>query len=50
MKETNITITFPDKYNEKEILSAIIGQVDVQTFKDLGITIYVPKRYLNWYA
>jgi len=48
MKETTIRIEFPDKYSADEIVNAILSQVDVKSFNNLGINFFTPKDY-NWF-
>lgn len=48
MKEVTIRVNFPDKYSKDEIVNEILSQVDIKSFKNLGINFFIPKDF-NWY-
>ena len=42
MAKTIITIEFPEKFSEKEVLQAIMGDIDVKSLESIGIKFYKP--------
>lgn len=42
MSKTIITIEFPEKFSEKEVLQAVMGDIDVKTLESIGIRFYTP--------
>ncbi len=49
MKTTTIEIAYPDHFTNNEIVNAILGQIDINSLNELGITIYAPKEF-NWFS
>jgi hypothetical protein len=48
MKKCEIIIEYPDRYSNNEVVNAILGQLDIDSFNRLGIKIYIPKEY-SWF-
>lgn len=44
MSRTTITIEFPERFSEKEVLQSIIGEIDVKNLERIGIKLYTPLK------
>ena len=42
MSKTTITIEFPEKFSEKDVLQAVMEEIDVTTLESIGIKFYMP--------
>ena len=42
MAKTIITVEFPEKFSEKEVLQTIMEEIDVKTLESIGIKFYTP--------
>ena len=44
MKEVCIYIQFPDRFTEDEIIKSVMGELDLKSYKDIGVRFYVNKE------